>query len=192
MALGHIGHSKLIADLDTENSQESSQCRLFYDQCRDMLINDFPWSFSTRIAYLSLVEESPNDEWEYSYRYPSDCLNIRRVLSGLRTDTRDSVIPFKLSSDDSGSLIFCDVENAQIEYSTNIDNPELYPPFFVMAFSYLLATFISPTITGGDKFKLGERAAKFYSFYIKKAQAQDANEEQADQAPESEYIRAMY
>lgn len=192
MALSHISHTKLIADIDTENSQEASQCRLFYDQCRDMLLNTHPWNFSKRYTYLALVEESPNSLWEYSYRYPSDCISLEKILSGLRTDSRDSVVPFELSSDDSGRLIFCDVENAEIKYTKNIDNPEIYPAFFALSFSYLLATFIAPSITGGDKFKLGPKAGENYLINIAMAKSIDANEEQPDQAPESEYIRAMY
>src|SRR5665648_440114 len=89
MALGHLASGKEIANLETERSAEAIACRRFFDSARDAVLRDFSWPFATKIKALSLIEEDPNSEWAYSYRYPTDCLNFRRILSGTRTDTRD-------------------------------------------------------------------------------------------------------
>jgi len=86
-------------------------------------------------------------------------------------------------------LIWTDQQNAEIEYSIRAENPQFYPADFVLAFSYLLAFLIAPRVTGGDQFKLGERAIKMYTLEISAANADNHNEEQQEEAPESEFIR---
>jgi hypothetical protein len=53
-----------------------------------------------------------------------------------------------------------------------------------------LAGYIAPRVTGGDPFKLGERAVRFYDYEISKAESAAINEEQPDQTPESTFITA--
>jgi len=190
LALSHIGVGKEIANLETEKSEEAAACRRFYDTARDEVLRDFTWPFATVMATLGLIEEDPNDEWSYSYRYPSDCLMFRRILSGQRTDTRDTRVPYKIAQDSSGTLIFTDQENAECEYTIREDDPLRYPPDFVLAFSFLLASYIAPRLTGGDPFKLGQRALQLYALQISKAQANAKNEEQPDIEPDSEFTRA--
>lgn len=190
IALSHLAVGKEIANLETENSQEARTARRLYETAKDATLRDFPWPFAMKTTVLALVEEEPNTEWGYSYRYPSDCLNVRRILSGLRNDTRQSRAPYRIGQDDSGLLIFTDQQDAELEYTMRADNPLLYPPDFVMAFSYYLAHLMAPQVTGGDQFRLGDKALKFYQFEISRAVSRAINEEQQEEDPESEFIRA--
>jgi hypothetical protein len=138
----------------------------------------------------ALIEEDPNSEWSYSYRYPSDCLKIRRILSGIRNDTAQSRVPYKIARDDSGQLFFADLEDLEIEYTMRVEDVQQFPPDFVMALSFRLAGYVAPRVTGGDPFKMGERAVRFYDYEISKAEAAAINEEQPDQPVESSFITA--
>jgi hypothetical protein len=71
LALSHVGVSTEIANLDTERSKEAQACRRFYEPTREEVLRAFAWPFATRFVDLQLVEEEPNDEWAYSYRYPA-------------------------------------------------------------------------------------------------------------------------
>jgi hypothetical protein len=190
MAISHLGVGKEIADLDTETSAEAKACRRFYDIARDTVLRDFQWPFATKIASLGLVESDPNTEWDYSYRYPSDCITLRRILSGVRQDTLDSKVPYKIAQDSSGRLIFSDEENASVEYTVKVTDPAKYTPDFTLALSYRLAVYIAPRVTRGDPFKLMEKAMGMYMDIIGDAKANAYNEEQDDVKPESEFIRA--
>lgn len=191
LALSHLGVGKTISNLETDDTQESRACLLFYDIVRDKIIRgDFAWPFCTKISTLGLVEEDPNDEWSFAYRYPTDCLMVRRFLSGVRTDTRDTRAPYKIARDSSGLLVYSDLEDAQIEYTMRETDNTHYPPDFTMAFSFLLAAYIAPRLTNGDPFKMGERAMAMYDREISRAAAAAGNEEQPDVTPESEFIRA--
>lgn len=189
LALSILGIGKEIANIETEKSEEASACRRFYDIARDNILRAFAWPFTTKITTLALIEEDPNSEWDYSYRYPSDCLYIRRILSGIRNDTRQSRVPYKIAQDDSGLLVFTDAENAEMEYTVKADNPQFYPQDFTLALSYLLATLIAPRITAGDPHKLGEKALRLYDYTVNKAAGLNYSEEQADQPIEAESIR---
>lgn len=190
MALSHLAIGKEISNLESESSEEARTARRFYDIARDTTLRDFPWPFATKIAALSLIETEPNTEWAFSYRYPTGCVYLRRILSGLRNDSRDTRAPYRLAQDESGQIIYTDGEDAQAEYTVKADNPQFYPADFMLAFSYLLAALMAPRLTGGDQFKLGAQAWRLYQAMTGKAVSRAFNEEQAEEEVESESIRA--
>lgn len=189
MGLAHLGQTKRIASFD-EQSEEARLGSLVYETCRDTVLEAFNWPFATKLAALALVAEDPNDEWAFSYRYPSDCLKFRKILSGVRNDSRDTRIPFRISKDNAGKLIFVDKEDAQGEWTVKVTDTQLFSPSYTLALSYYIAHIIAPAMTAGDPFKLGERARQLYEIEIQRAAAHAFNEEQPEQHPESEFIRA--
>lgn len=190
MALAHIGVSIPIANLD-EASKEAQACKLFYAQTRDAVLRDFAWPFAGRFVALALVEEDPTGEWAFSYRYPTDAHTIRRILNpATRNDSRQSRIPYRLANDAEGLVILTDQEDAEAEYTFKVTNPGWFAPDFVSALALRLAADIAPQLTGGDPFKMGERALKLYAVQIGFARSNAANEEQPDETPDAEAIRA--
>jgi hypothetical protein len=185
LAISHLGHGKEIADLDTENSAAANACRRYYEKARDMTLRDFAWPFATKFAELALVEEDPTDEWAFSYQVPSDCLMVRKILSGVRTDYRESRVPYRIV----GTKIYTDTEDAQVEYTERVTDEALYPFDFMMAFSWRLSFYVAARITAGDPFKLRESSMQMYRIEISTAQANSFNEEQPDITPDSEFIR---
>ena len=190
LALGHLGISDEISNIDTDRSAEGLACKRFFTTARDIMLRDFRSHFATTFATLSLVEENPNDEWAYSYRYPSDCLFFKRILSGIRNDTRETRIPHKIASDSVGRLIFTDKSSAECEYTRIADNPLLWPDDVILAVSYLLASFIAPRLNRGDGLKLGDRAYELYQIAKSNADSNADAEEQQEEPPEAESIRA--
>jgi len=162
LALGHLGISAEINNLTTEKSAEASACRRYFTTARDVALRDLKCTFATEFATLALVEENPNDEWAYSYRYPSNCLFFRRILSGTRNDTSGSRIPYKIASDDVGKLIYTDRQYAECEFTKLASDQMLWPDDFILAVSYLLAGLIAPRLTRGDGIKLGDRSLELY------------------------------
>lgn len=188
LALSHLGIGKEVGSL-TEKTEEARACNRYFSITKDAMLRYFPWPFSTKIDALALIEEDPNDEWAYSYQIPSDCLNIKRILSGSRNDSRQERVSYKLTKGASGTVIFTDMEDAQAEYTVLTDDSTLYPVDFGLALSFRLAAYVAPRLTNGDPFKMGDRAMQMYEYELRKAQATVANEEQPDQLPDSEFIR---
>lgn len=190
MALSHLAVAKEIANIETEQSQEASACRRFYDIARDYTLRDFLWPFARRYQALGLVEEDPNTEWAFSYRYPSDCLKIHKIKGINRNETRQSKVSYQIAQDSIGLLIYTDAEDAEIVYTYKETDPQKYMPDFIMAFSFRLAAYIAPRLTAGDPFKLGDRAMQMYTIEISRAAANSVNEQQYDEEVQSELIRA--
>ncbi len=187
MACGHLGIGTTIANLDTEASQEARACRSFYDTVVKMAIRAYEWPFATKFQDLGLIESTPTSEWDYSYAYPSECLDLIRIFSGSRNDTVDSRVPYKIAVIDGNKVILTDEPEAEVEMIFYNETVEHWPPDFVLAVSFLLAHFIAPSVTGGDPFKLGSQAYQSYQWMINDSKASALNEVHRDPAPESEF-----
>lgn len=190
LALGHIGVNKEIADIETEQSREAKACRRFWDVCLEQVLRDHPWGFATKVADLNLVEEDPNTDWLFSYRYPSDCLFVRKMLSGVNITTQFDAIDYKLSKDDTGRLIMTNQEDAVAEYTVLITDWNQVPSDFKMAFSFRLGMYICPSLSAGDPFKIKADLQQQYLVEISKAEANSINEESNDPDIDSEFVRA--
>lgn len=189
LALSHLAISKKII-LETDRSAEANACGDLYNTVRDKTLADFPWPFATKFALLGLVQSDPTTEWAFAYRYPSDCLTLRRIFSGIRNDNLQSRVKYKIGRDAQGLLIYTDEAQAEAEYTITTDDAVRYPEDFKMALSFLLAFYIAPRLTQGDPFKLGQRAYQMYKAEVAGAQDTAANEEQPDEQPQSEFMRA--
>jgi hypothetical protein len=190
IALSHLGVGREIANIETENSQEANAMRRFYDISREQVLRDFNWPFATKEVTLGLVSSNPTTEWTYAYRYPADALKLRRIFSGIRNDTRQTRVPYKLVRDNAGRLIYTDAVDACMEYTYAETDASRFTPDFVQALACRMAAYAAPRLTSGDPFKLGERAYKLYVYEITKAQATAANEVQDEEKPDAEWINA--
>lgn len=191
IALSNLGQSKTIASL-TEQSEEARACSLLYPVARDAVLRDFKNGFSKKTAVLNLVEEDPSTEWGFSYRVPSDCLFVRRIVSGIRNETEDTKISFDIAADDQGSLILTDQEDAEIEYTYRVTQVSRFPADFVMALAFRLAAYMAPRLTGSDQFKIQQRMMQAYQIEIARSHQNAANESQWDVFPDSEFERSRY
>lgn len=181
MALFHLGTTIAIQDIN-EKTKEAKALKVFYGTALEACCRDFTWQFTKQIVKLQLVEENPNDEWQYSYRYPNNANLIKRILHpGSRDDTYMERVPFDQSSDSSGKLIFCDQPEAYAEISVTPINESFFHADFVLAFSYRLAFYIAPSLTGGNAFTgLGDSMMAKYLNELAIAKRNSANERQKD------------
>lgn len=189
LALSHLNESKELTAFRTDKTENAKACLRFYDQVLYEVLSEYPWPFTTKFDDLVEVAADPTEEWAFSYRYPTDCLHLRRIRSGTRNDNRQTRVPYRIGQDGTGELIYTDKEDAACEYTVSVTDPAKFPKSFVAAFSLLLAGYIAPRVTGGDPFKLGERAFRLYSVKMSDARATLINEEQDEELPESQLIR---
>jgi hypothetical protein len=189
MALSHLGVGQLITSL-TDDAAEAKVMQLFLNPSRDEVLRSRRWGFATKLVELDLVEEDPTSEWGFSYRYPSDCLELHRILNPLsRVDNLQDMVKWRLGADDAGTLILTDQEEAEAEYTFRHKKTVHYPPDFLIAWSFKLATYAAPRISGADMAKFGARALELGEILLDRAAANSANEEAPDERPDAECIR---
>ncbi len=194
MAISHLSSGQEISDIVTETSEEAKACRRFYETALKKTLRAHDWGFARRTVSLGLVTDfgalTGDYEYTYSYRYPSDAVEIRKIKSGVRNDTRQSRVPFKIYSDDSGRLIYTDQSSAGCVYTKYVTDTLLFNDDFILAFSYLLASLIAPRLTGGDLVNNKQRMYEMFLLEISEASANSHNEEQDDELPVSEFERS--
>jgi hypothetical protein len=191
MAISHLGIGKAIQNLETDqNSAEASICRVFYNVARDTVLRDFNWPFARKYKRLNLLETNPSSEWSYAYQYPSDCLKIRKILSGQRVDNNDTQIEYEVATNGDAKLILTDQAEAELEYTVKAVNPLLYPPDMLLALSLYLGSLIAPKLTGGDQFRIGERVLGRYKMEIDKARTNATYESRRTKPQMSDLERA--
>jgi hypothetical protein len=187
MALGHIGVQQTIASLD-EKSKEAGACKRFFEHCRDTTLRARPWPFATRYITLALVEEIPNPIWGYSYRYPSNCVNLRRVIPSDVTVDDNYRDPFVVASDDSGKLIYSNQVTAMAEITYRVVDPTLFDDSFVDALAWLVGARIGPSLSGNNAIKIVANAEARYNRALESAGSTAMNEGRVSTAPHSEFI----
>ncbi len=220
-ALSRMGSTQTITSF-ADGSNEADQCLLWYAQDRDALLNDFVWPWAE--AYVPLAEvagpETTNDRanavWMRSYRYPADCLKMRRMvctpfpLSGTITGQinyyqneawRRAVgdaqpISYALSSDDTGKLIVTDAygqNGVTAVYTRAVSDPTQFDADFVDLFTWRLACDLAMGL-GRDDAKRAY-ANKMYSDLKGSTRAAQMNQMQSDIPSvrwQSETVRARW
>ncbi|WP_461521167.1 hypothetical protein [Porticoccus sp.] len=202
-ALSHL-RAGGINSLD-ETSLQAQQCKLKYPLLRDMLLKQNDWSFAKKLVPLSLTTKDVFD-WVYAYNYPSDCLQINRLVinfeqfssvdGAYRTrhpesiytpDTRQQV-RHQVMTENGDKIIVANEPDLRIEYRARVEDPTLFPPEFVLTLAYFLAADMAMVIVGGQD---GERMMKnYFTLYqntLANAIANDRNEDYHEPL-ESEFI----
>jgi hypothetical protein len=109
----------------------------------------------------------------------------------VRLDTEGTRTPYELARDDIGQLIYMDYASPiTVQFTYREENTERYPADFVIALSFLLASYIAPSVSGGDPKQMGDRALGRYERLISRAERNSAREGQVQDRPqEAEMIR---
>lgn len=192
MALNRIGVSRTVASVG-EATQEAQTCTLWYEACRDLVLEDVDWGFARRRAALVSLGDPP-DRWAYRYEYPdpANCIAVRTVDDGRYIQSVEDRIPFVVEStnpgDPEGRVILTDIADAIVTYTGRVVNPGLYSPAFVDALAWRLAQEIGMPLAVSTT--LQDRASQRYLLAITQARRADFIEQQEGAPPESEFVQA--
>lgn len=185
LALARLGVTRSISSFEEVTNKESILCKQFYAQSRDFVLSDHPWPYLIRYRDLALIEENPNADWAYSYRYPNQCLRIIRLVDGNKSDT--SRIPYEFGNDDSGTLIFTDQPAAVIRYVHLYTDTTYYPADLVSCIAWrMMADMVGPLARDP---KLMSYGLKMYEIEKSISTARMQNELQHEPEADPEHIR---
>jgi len=167
MALANIGQTQVTSI--AENSRAANVCRVFYNNSRDFVLQDFDWSFAERRAALALIDYTPTG-YEYAYSPPADWLRSRRIY---QEAVGADPIQFIENATDAldGVMIFTDQLDPVLIYTAAITVPNVFSPAFTVALSWKLAADIAFTIT--KNLSVQTQALGIYERYIAGAQSSE-------------------
>jgi len=186
LALGALLLSRRIIDTETETNNEVIVLRTHYDVAFRSSLQDMDLDSTSSQAVLSLIEVKPNNLWQYSYRYPSECVFLRRIQSNQIADQRYTRIPLRVSIKSSLKCIFTNQENAIAEYISKDVPLSSLSPNAGLAIAYKLAMLSAPLVSGKGARELIKQIQSNYVLAKTDAQEQDRNENFIFTAPEDE------
>jgi len=194
LALLHLGSSIDLASFSNSDSDEAKSLRLLYEFSLPIMLRGFRWPFATKFKVLEFLDDNIHPHYAKAYRYPSDCKFFSKIFSSVRNDTLQSRVKFERGmaehEQNTVEMIFTDKEEACGEYIIDMDDESTFDADFAMALSWQLAYYLAPSTTGGDPFKLQQAAFNNWVSALDTAMKNASNEEQVDEMPESEIIRA--
>ena len=155
MALGWVG-ARTIASED-ENTQETVQCRLFWDSARRQTLRDYPWPFARRRAWLARVPMPEGWEGDYAHAYalPVDCLKVL----GLREDTdrrpgQNWTLAYHAEA--GRQVLLCHTGTALLTYTADVADTALYDDLFAHLLARRLAALVAAPLLRGNAAKVRE------------------------------------
>ena len=201
VALSQVGTGKAIADFDTDQSQEAKACRTLFDSFMSTVLRGFNWNFAAVFVNVEPVVIYPNQEFNYGYRYPSDCLYVRRFWNGQHYDDRTNVINYQFTNDSQGRLILSDFGPSSaltsqtvpttptttftvsagdtlpvLEYTQKFADISFVPDDFIWAFSLMLAGWLGPLLPNIGTVDMRAKNLQLGSIAMQAAMARDQNE----------------
>lgn len=208
-ALLRIGEKQTISALD-DASVGAQVCSAIYEQCRDELLASFPWPFASKHGLLAALLTTKRSGWTFAYSAPPDMVEARYIYAGYRRGAPiggagvfgpcyfgaaplplggvGKDIAFTVESNDTGDgrIILTDQPSAELIYTALISSEAAYPPLFVNALAWKLASELALAIP--IKAQLADWAEKRFDVAMAKAGAQAFRESTEDIQPDSEFI----
>lgn len=173
LALGHLGDNATVASLEPpEGSAQAEHCARFYPIARDALQELHSWNFCTRRVQLAQLDGVSFSQWRHVYAEPAGVVSMIAVLPPEAPDDYSAAVPmsftqfdaghptgqgiytpqpFALETDDLGrSLILTNQDNAVLRFTAVTTDTTKFPPLFVLALSWQLASMLAGPILKGD------------------------------------------
>jgi len=186
-ALAFIGQVRNVKIEDPdENTSDARTVRRFYDQTLDAFLEETWWSWATRYSVLSLNAEATPEAWGYGYALPADCVAPRRIVGV----TPEEDVEYEEGISPLGvKLLYCDLSEAELEYTARVVTFDIWSGQAVRAFELALARDIAPAYTGGKKWQDVE--AK-YQDALERAMDASYNRGQPRVQEDNEFIEARH
>lgn len=181
LALAHLGDEATVSSIDPpEGSAQAEHCQRWYPVARDTLLEMHDWRFATKRVLLALTT-SDTFEWGYAYALPSNMLRALKVLpeTGKATDDTED-FDQQLDADDA-QIILTNCEDASLMYTLRVTDTTRFPPLFVEALAWLLASYLAgPLVKGDSGVKMSQACLQHFGAFYARATASDANQRQIE------------
>ena len=148
LALANLGHNaEVTAIVPPDGSQEAAYCNRFYPIARNSALEMSEWGFATKRVTLASLG-SPPTGWLYRYAFPSNVIRPLRIYeTGTDPLTKPQGEPYEIESDDDGTVVLTNVEDAEMQYISIVTDTTKYTPSFTQAVAWMLASYLAGPLT---------------------------------------------
>lgn len=150
LALGRLGVSLTVADVQTENTQQAKVIRRYFRTSLDTLLEKHPWSFATQMQALPLLSENPTPQFLYSYSKPADALIITEIaeegIFSQFVQYEDQKNRWQEIYSPMGQMLYANTRNAHAKYTTKLPEDAAFPNHFGRALAAQLSMDIAPQL----------------------------------------------
>jgi hypothetical protein len=108
----------------SDNGKAARTMNALLPDCKRVVLNEFPWSFATRIEPLTDAAGTPPGGYLKLFAYPTGALSVNRVYSD--TDFK-GVAEFRVLNQGGGLVIAANVEAGNVEYTLDIQDLATWP-----------------------------------------------------------------
>lgn len=194
LALGFLGSTQTVLDLDTDTTQQAKVIRRHYKIALDEFLEKHPWNFATGYAQLVVTSEDNDSGYKYEYAKPSDALVIRQVAPEdrfVRTYIdQDNTIDFREFLIGGSLRIHTDLKQAWCEYTKELSEDDLVPKYFGKGLAAHLAMEIAPSLITGKYAQIKQLLMKENDDRVGESMAIDLTRSPRRKDPASPFERA--
>lgn len=177
LALSRLGDIASVSSIDPpEGSAQADHAARFYPIARDGLLELADWKFAIRRVDLAVLDTDVHG-WAYSYAKPANCIKLIGILAPDAGQDEASE-PYETETDTSGTeIILSDTYQAVARYTVRVTDTGKFPPLFVEALSWLLASHLAgPVLKGSEGEKAAQTCYARAVFIAGQASKHDANQ----------------
>ena len=149
LALSALLLSEEVIEISTSKSNNISILNRFYDIAFASTLQDLDLDSTSEPITLELIEELGDDyNWDYVYKYPSNCIFLRRIKSSAVTDNKSTHISKRVAQYEGQKAIFTNEYQAVAECIPKDLSLESLSPMAGLAVAYKLAILSAPLAVG--------------------------------------------
>ena len=125
-------------------SKEANLCSKFYPVTLLEVLAETQWKFARDRIALSLLETTPEFEWEFEFSLPADCV---RPLACMPTQNTGRYYIYKAEWDIEDGKVVSNKDELWMLYTKNIENLNKATPLFFKTLYYALAVKLAMPLT---------------------------------------------
>jgi len=197
-ALGHLGITSRLTDLETDISNEGRVLRSFMRDAIDYVLEQHYWTFATRTAVLAKHSDDPENNFRFAYYMPVNSLVIREVacdgnfLNPRYEHYHDQIPQFEERNLGNSNVIFTSVENAHAKYTERLSDNLSFKSYFGRGVAGRLALEAGPALIAHNWPKVMNVITTRANNEISAAIAEDIARSPQKRYPEPPTVRVRY
>lgn len=190
LALSYLGDAANMVSINVpEKSAQAELCAKLYPHAVSALLDMHDWSFATKRKAVPELCDEEGFGWRKVFQFPADALRIISVKDYQLQSYGDSRLRYQGAYPDydpsqqdyevKDGKLYCNVDNAVVEYVSSNVNVSRFTPDFVVALSFFLAhQLVGARVKGKEGQTLAQTLFKQFQIALSTAKTKDASQQQ--------------